>query len=46
MREALAIVGDEGLSAMWDRHLAAHKQLWKGLGELGLEPYVTDPTDR
>eukprot|EP00878_Enallax_costatus_P007361 GHUV01007710.1.p1 GENE.GHUV01007710.1~~GHUV01007710.1.p1 ORF type:complete len:415 (+),score=114.74 GHUV01007710.1:230-1474(+) len=46
MREALAIVGDEGLSAMWDRHLAAHEQLWQGLTELGLEPYVTNLTDR
>lgn len=46
MREALAIVGEEGLPAMWDRHLAAHQLLWKGLAELGLEPYVLDPKDR
>lgn len=46
MREALAIVGEEGLSAMWDRHLAAHQQLWKGLGELGLEPFVPEAKDR
>ncbi|KAF6260634.1 pyridoxal phosphate-dependent transferase [Scenedesmus sp. NREL 46B-D3] len=46
MREALAIVGEEGLQAMWARHLAAHQLLWEGLGELGLEPYVADPKDR
>jgi alanine-glyoxylate transaminase/serine-glyoxylate transaminase/serine-pyruvate transaminase len=46
MREALAIVGEEGLQAMWARHLAAHQLLWKGLTELGLEPYVPDPKDR
>lgn len=46
MREALAIVGEEGLPAMWARHLAAHQLLWKGLGELGLQPYVPDAKDR
>lgn len=46
MREALAIVGEEGLEAMWDRHLKAHQLLWKGLAELGLEPYVPEPVDR
>jgi alanine-glyoxylate transaminase/serine-glyoxylate transaminase/serine-pyruvate transaminase len=46
MREALALVGDEGLSAMWDRHLTAHQQLWKGLTQLGLEPFVEEPKDR
>lgn len=46
MREALAIVGEEGLTAMWDRHLAAHKLLWEGLAELGLEPFVPEAKDR
>ncbi|KAF8067361.1 hypothetical protein HT031_002409 [Scenedesmus sp. PABB004] len=46
MREALAIVGEEGLPAMWDRHLAAHQLLWAGLTELGLEPFVPDAKDR
>lgn len=46
MREALAIVAEEGLEAMWARHEAAHKQLWAGLGELGLKPFVAAPEDR
>ena len=31
MREALAIVAEEGLEPMWARHEAVHKQLWTGL---------------
>lgn len=46
MREALAMVADEGLEAMWARHLEAHQQLWKGLAEMGLEPFVENPADR
>ena len=46
MREALAIVAEEGLPAMWARHEAAHKALWAGLAQLGLQPYVEDPADR
>lgn len=46
MREALAIVAEEGLEAMWARHEAVHKQLWEGLGAMGLEPFVEDPKDR
>ena len=46
MREALAIVGEEGLEVMWERHLKVHQQLWAGLEALGLEPYVKDPQDR
>lgn len=46
MREALALVGDEGLSDLWDRHLAAHQQLWQGLTQLGLEPFVPEVKDR
>ena len=40
MREALALVGEEGLEPMWARHQKLHEDLWKGLGELGLEPFV------
>jgi alanine-glyoxylate transaminase/serine-glyoxylate transaminase/serine-pyruvate transaminase len=46
MREALAVVAEEGLEAMWARHEAAHRQLWAGLGALGLQPFVEDPKDR
>ncbi len=46
MREALALVGEEGLENMWKRHQRLHEDLWKGLGELGLEPFVQDPKDR
>lgn len=37
MREALALVAEEGLGAMWARHEAAHRQLWAGLGCAGLQ---------
>ena len=46
MREALAIVAEQGLDDMWKRHTARGKYLWAGLTEIGLEPYVTDPADR
>ena len=46
MREALAIVAEEGLDTMWKRHTKLAKQLWQGLAELGLEPFVTVAEDR
>lgn len=46
LREALAIVAEEGLDAMWARHEAVHKQMWDGLRSMGLEPFVEDPNDR
>ncbi|KAI3429701.1 hypothetical protein D9Q98_005786 [Chlorella vulgaris] len=46
MREALAIVSEEGLEAGWVRHEQAHKALWAGLSEMGLHPFVADPKDR
>ena len=46
MREALAIVAEEGLDTMWKRHTQLAKQLWQGLAELGLEPFVTAAEDR
>ena len=46
MREALALVAEEGLEAMWARHKACHDQLWKGLAEMGLQPFVENPDDR
>jgi aspartate aminotransferase-like enzyme len=46
MREALQIVADEGLEAMWARHLARHQQLWEGLSSMGLQSYVENDADR
>lgn len=31
---------------MWQRHSDMHFMLWKGLREMGLEPYVQDPEQR
>lgn len=46
MREALAIVADESLPKMWSRHRACHDQLWEGLTEMGLEPFVENEDER
>lgn len=46
VREALAIVAEEGLEHLWARHLAAHNQLWEGLSGLGLKPFVEKEQDR
>jgi alanine-glyoxylate transaminase/serine-glyoxylate transaminase/serine-pyruvate transaminase len=46
LREALAVVGEEGLPRMWKRHAEAAEQLWRGLERLGLSPYVADPNHR
>lgn len=46
LREALAIVAEEGLENMWARHRKVAQHLWQGLGDLGLEPFVEKPEDR
>jgi hypothetical protein len=46
VREALAIVSEEGLESLWARHLAAHNQLWEGLSSMGLKPFVENEQDR
>lgn len=46
MREALALTANQGLEKLWKEHRACHEQLWAGLGEMGLEPYVQNPDDR
>lgn len=46
MREAYAVMAEEGLPAMWARHHAVHEQLWEGLTDLGLEPFVEKEDDR
>ena len=40
LREALAIVAEEGLPRLWARHAAVADRLWAGLQGLGLEPYA------
>lgn len=40
MREALAVLCEEGLPAMWKRHQEVHELLWEGLKGLGLQSYV------
>ena len=41
LREALAIVCEEGLESLWARHAAAATRLWRGLDALGLQPYAS-----
>lgn len=42
LREALAIVHEEGLEARWARHAEAHESLRAQLGELGFERLAPD----
>lgn len=42
LREALAIVQEEGLEARWARHATAHEALRSALAELGFERYAPD----
>lgn len=46
MREALQIVGEVGLPNMWATHKRLHEDLWRGLTQLGLVPFVERPADR
>ena len=46
MREALAIVAEEGLENLWQRHASMHQRLWQGLNALGLQNLVEDPARR
>ena len=43
LREALAIVGEEGLENRWARHKHAHLRLVAGLEKLGLTMHVAGP---
>lgn len=40
LREALRIAHEEGLETRWARHRASAAQLWAGLEEMGLRPFV------
>ncbi|MBN1965632.1 MAG: alanine--glyoxylate aminotransferase family protein [Anaerolineae bacterium] len=40
--EALRLIAEEGLEAVWARHRAAAQALWQGLKPLGLTPHVPE----
>ncbi|CAI5492897.1 unnamed protein product [Closterium sp. Naga37s-1] len=46
IREALALVVDEGLESVWHRHQSLADKLCAGIEELGLELFVKDPAIR
>lgn len=43
LREALAIVREEGVENRWERHRQAHRRLVAGFSELGLSMLVDEP---
>ena len=46
LREALAVLAEEGLESSWARHATAAAQLHAGLERLGLKLFVQDPKAR
>lgn len=46
LREALAILAEEGLEASWARHSAARDRLHRGLAARGFEFFVKNPEHR
>lgn len=40
LREALVLICEEGLEAVWDRHASAARSLYEALNEVGLKCYV------
>jgi alanine-glyoxylate transaminase / serine-glyoxylate transaminase / serine-pyruvate transaminase len=46
MREALALIEEEGLENRWERHRQAHLEFVKKIEALGLEMLVPDPANR
>ncbi|KAK3878111.1 hypothetical protein Pcinc_017223 [Petrolisthes cinctipes] len=46
LREALSIACEEGLESLWSRHQSCAQRLYSGLEELGLKPFISDPTKR
>jgi alanine-glyoxylate transaminase/serine-glyoxylate transaminase/serine-pyruvate transaminase len=46
LREALAMLAEEGIEEMWARHAAAAAQLHAGLERMGLTLFVKDPAAR
>jgi alanine-glyoxylate transaminase/serine-glyoxylate transaminase/serine-pyruvate transaminase len=43
LREALAMVAEEGIEARWQRHQDNALLLWTGLADLGLSCHVAEP---
>ncbi len=46
LREALAVVAEEGLESRWERHRLNHRALVAGLEAMGLPMHVSDPARR
>jgi alanine-glyoxylate transaminase/serine-glyoxylate transaminase/serine-pyruvate transaminase len=46
LREALRLVLEEGLEARWERHRQNQQALIAGVEAMGLELFVSNPTDR
>lgn len=46
LRECLAIVAEEGLEELMERHRVAVQYLYKGLEKLGLEFFIEDESER
>ena len=42
LREALALIAEEGLEKRWDRHAQNAQALWDGLKDIGIECLVED----
>ncbi|KAK8738565.1 hypothetical protein OTU49_003940 [Cherax quadricarinatus] len=46
LREALSMVSEEGLHALWSRHSSCAQRLYSGLEALGLRLFIADPAKR
>lgn len=46
LREALAMMEEEGLDRRWERHRRNHRAFVDGIEAMGLAMYVTDPANR
>eukprot|EP00891_Asterochloris_glomerata_P005967 jgi/Astpho2/5967/fgenesh1_pg.00080_%23_150_t len=46
MREALAILAEEGLQECWQRHEGLHHMMWEGLNRLGLKSFIENDSER
>jgi alanine-glyoxylate transaminase/serine-glyoxylate transaminase/serine-pyruvate transaminase len=46
LREALAIVEEEGVEKRWERHQRNHRAFVEGIEAMGLQMFVPDPANR
>ena len=46
LREALALVEEEGLEARWERHKRNHQAFVTGIEKMGLQMHVAEPANR